>query len=432
MPRERIPTHYTLRFKVQAVQEFEELRATGVTRKTFCKDRGIPRSTHQNWERNIAKLRLQATRQPRTDPFVLPAPSRGSKLVLSGSGRTSPTAPIEDDLLMFIKDERRLEHSVSMDTIIEAAAARMPDVMSPKTKDAKISWCQRFMKRNGLTIRRICHSGRQTRDDLEKLRLPFVEEVVELVASHCVFDPRTSLTVSRALFNMDQTSVYWGMGKRTTVEFVGAQTVRSATNGGESYRCTMALTAAANGRIIPPHFVFNGTPGGDVEREVNSYCMGEVATFSVQNNAWFDERVMLEWIEKCWKHVVVEPSVLILDSLSVHKKATIADALACTGTAVVYVPGGCTGVAQPLDVGVMSPVKQHIRRLHTNNPAGRPKQLTAAMRRREIFDRAMEALACITPEPVQNAFHKAGPFLPYGPPNRDAGSDESADRKSVV
>ncbi|EGZ11348.1 hypothetical protein PHYSODRAFT_401080, partial [Phytophthora sojae] len=83
--------------------------------------------------------------------------------------------------------------------------------------------------------------------------------------------------------------------------------------------------------------------------------------FSVQESAWFDERVMLEWIEKCWNYIVVEPSVLILDSLSVHKKEEIADALACTGTSVLYVPGGCTGVAQPLDVGVMGPVKQHIR-----------------------------------------------------------------------
>ncbi|OWY94625.1 hypothetical protein PHMEG_00035593 [Phytophthora megakarya] len=91
----------------------------------------------------------------------------------------------------------------------------------------------------------------------------------------------------------------------------------------------MALTDAADGRILPPHFVFNGAPGGAVEHEVDCYRLGEVATFSVQSNAWFDDRVMHEWIDN-----------LILDGLRVHKKTEIADALVCTGTAVVYVPGG--------------------------------------------------------------------------------------------
>ncbi|EGZ12138.1 hypothetical protein PHYSODRAFT_515017 [Phytophthora sojae] len=230
--------------------------------------------------------------------------------------------------------------------------------MGPKSPDAKKSWCQRFLRRHHLTIRRIGHSGRKTREELEALRLPFVEEVTEVATQHYIFDPNTSPTVARALFNIDQTSVYWDMGTRTTVEFVGAPTVRSTTNESEGYRCTMMLSVSADGRIFPPHFVYNGAPGGDVKKELNKFCLEDVATFSVQESAWFDERVTLEWIEKCWKYIVVKPSVLILDSLSVHKKAEIADALACTGTSVLYVPGGCTGVAQPLDVGVMGPACQ--------------------------------------------------------------------------
>ncbi|EGZ07158.1 hypothetical protein PHYSODRAFT_529700 [Phytophthora sojae] len=137
-------------------------------------------------------------------------------------------------------------------------------------------------------------------------------------------------------------------------------------------------------------------PGGDVEKELNKFCVEDVATFSVQESAWFDERVMLEWIEKCRKYIVVETSVLILDSLSVHKEAEIADALACTGTLVLYVPGGCTGVAQPLDVGVMGPVKQHIRRINSSRSVGRPKTVTPAFRRHQIFERAMEGLRCVS------------------------------------
>ncbi|GMF20848.1 unnamed protein product [Phytophthora fragariaefolia] len=216
---------------------------------------------------------------------------------------------------------------------------------------------------------------------------------------------------------MDQTSVFWGMGRRSTVDFVGAPTVRSTTNDSEGYRCTMALTIAADGRVLPPYFVYNGAPGGDVEREVSAFCLANVATFSVQECAWFDDRVMLEWIKKSWKPNVVEPCVLILDSLAVHKKSEVADALACTGTAVIYVPGGCTGVAQPLDVGIMSPLKQHIRRLNTTKSAGRPTKVPTTIMRRIMFERAMDGLRCISPETVRNSFLKAGPFVPFGPPN---------------
>ncbi|EGZ11347.1 hypothetical protein PHYSODRAFT_338062 [Phytophthora sojae] len=94
----------------------------------------------------------------------------------------------------------------------------MPEVMGPKSPDAKKSWRQRFLRRHHLTIRRICHSGSKTLEELKALRLPFVEEVTEVATQHCIFDPNTSLTVVPALFNMDQTSVYWDMGTRPTVE----------------------------------------------------------------------------------------------------------------------------------------------------------------------------------------------------------------------
>ncbi|KAG3014850.1 hypothetical protein PC116_g13614 [Phytophthora cactorum] len=46
-----------------------------------------------------------------------------------------------------------------------------------------------------------------------------------------------------------------------------------------------------------PQVVYNGVSGGDVEAVVKKYCTGEVATFSAQESAWFDDRVMMKWIE---------------------------------------------------------------------------------------------------------------------------------------
>ncbi|KAL4140234.1 hypothetical protein PRNP1_014519 [Phytophthora ramorum] len=142
---------------------------------------------------------------------------------------------------------------------------------------------------------------------------------------------------------MDQTSVYYNMGCRSTVDFVGATCIPAATEGIEGYRCTMALTVGADGRKFPPHFVFQEQPGDEVEKEFRGYCDSSVATFSVQAKAWFDREVMLDWIENVRKGIVTEPSLLILDSLGIHKMPEVLDALACTGTAVLFVPEGLYG-----------------------------------------------------------------------------------------
>ncbi|DBA03650.1 TPA: hypothetical protein N0F65_006829 [Lagenidium giganteum] len=104
------------------------------------------------------------------------------------------------------------------------------------------------------------------------------------------------------------------MGSRVTIDFIGSQQVPAITDGSES------------------------KPGGSVEEEVAAFTHPSVATFTVQENTWFDERVMLEWVETCWAHVVTEPSVLIIDSLKIHKLQSVRRALAELGTIVEYVP----------------------------------------------------------------------------------------------
>lgn len=68
----------------------------------------------------------------------------------------------------------------------------------------------------------------------------------------------------------------------------------------------------------PSPFSLKGKPGGDVEAVVTAFTDETVATFSVQENAWVDERVILEWVDKCRAYIVTEQCILILDSLTVH------------------------------------------------------------------------------------------------------------------
>lgn len=62
--------------------------------------------------------------------------------------------------------------------------------------------------------------------------------------------------------------------------------------------------------MVSPHSVFKGVPGGPVHQEVESFADEADATVSVQANAWFDQRVMLEWVENLWKYSVHESAML--------------------------------------------------------------------------------------------------------------------------
>lgn len=290
----------------------------------------------------------------------------------------------------------------------------MPEALAERSFDACLAWCIRMLRRSGLTIWRVTHSGRAAKADLEELRLGFVEELVAILTSNLI-DPQLGLASRRLVFNMDQTAMFTSAGAVTTVEVRGAKTVPVASGGGEMYRCTLAVTACSDGRILPPDFVFSGKPGGDVEAEITAFVDESVATFSVQAKAWFDERVMLEWVDKCWTFIVTDPCILILDSQTVHRSAVVASQLADMGTMVLYVPGGATSVGQPLDVGVMGPLKHHYRMAYAERHVHSPFATNAPVRRREMFDLAMEALGRISPETVVNAFDKAGPYYPAGP-----------------
>ncbi|KAE8979770.1 hypothetical protein PR003_g25444 [Phytophthora rubi] len=123
MPRKRIPTRYTNRFKSRAVEDWREAKACG------------------NWERKYSRLAKESQRQPRASAYLPPVASRASHLTLSGSSRKAETTPIEDTMCVFIKNERCLEHTVTVDFIIDMATELMPDVMGSKSPEATKSWC---------------------------------------------------------------------------------------------------------------------------------------------------------------------------------------------------------------------------------------------------------------------------------------------------
>ena len=54
------------------------------------------------------------------------------------------------------------------------------------------------------------------------------------------------------------------------------------------------------------------------------------------------------------------PPALILDAYRCHLMSSVVDRIQKLGIEVIHIPGGCTGLCQPLDVGVNKPSKYHV------------------------------------------------------------------------
>jgi hypothetical protein len=87
--------------------------------------------------------------------------------------------------------------------------------------------------------------------------------------------------------------------------------------------------------------------GTIARREVPTLPAGIV--YPLNKKAWFKKQIMLA------PYVATAPPgiipILLLDQFRVHKMGTIVNAIQALGVQVEFIPAGCTGLVQPVDVG---------------------------------------------------------------------------------
>ena len=88
--------------------------------------------------------------------------------------------------------------------------------------------------------------------------------------------------------------------------------------------------------------------------------------YACQEKAWFDEGMMVKWIDEVLAPDLVNaPEVIVpilfLDSFSVHMKARVVNKIQDLGVQVEFIPPGCTGLLQPVDVGFNKAFKAKVR-----------------------------------------------------------------------
>ena len=80
-----------------------------------------------------------------------------------------------------------------------------------------------------------------------------------------------------------------------------------------------------------------------------------------------DEAVMLSWVDKVLKPYIqsapagIHP-IILLDQYLCHMMEYVVNKIQYLGCAVEHIPGGFTGLARHVDVGIGKPFKNRVRR----------------------------------------------------------------------
>ena len=136
------------------------------------------------------------------------------------------------------------------------------------------------------------------------------------------------------------------MAANTTNHVQGDRDIRIATTGGSKKGFTVALSALANGAKLPAFIVFK-------EGRTGRIPAGVFANLRIPNNirvaasvnGWMTGDLMASWINRVWGPNRDDVRrLLVFDQARVHTMQNTQD------TDVVFIPAGCTSLAQPADV----------------------------------------------------------------------------------
>jgi transposase len=372
--------------KLSIMRNVERKMEEGLSQRQACEAVNIHHTMYGNWLKKRETL----------------CASKNNKAKSLAPGRTSEVSDIQGDLLRFIFEKREMGMPVSIKLVAQQAAKLSPD-FGRKTSCAQYNTARRFVKANGFVYRMGTNESQRSPVETAQEAMDFMNTVArpKVVGGNRDLD---------FIINMDQTPVPFTYHSKKTLEQSGRATVPIRKSTGDTKRATFALTITASGKALPPVLVFKGSAKGRIVRnEFPRYP--EYIKYACQENAWMDERVMIMWVEEVLQpYVETAPDgvvpILFLDSYRCHMMASVVNRIQALGVEVQHIPGGCTGLCQPVDVGVNKPFKNRIRdqwerwMIHEGLNEG----TTAAPTRNLIVDWVLAAQESLQEQLIKNAW----------------------------
>jgi hypothetical protein len=321
---------YSMAFKKEVLQHMEEYSLNvHQTWKYFClKDNfNYEQSMFYQWKRNATAI-------------MKAAPTK--KRIPSG-GRKPALGILEDIIADEIVELRIQKLKVTRDYIRDRA--RELAFESGIELDAGNSWCTKFLKRNGFSLRRV--TNLTTLDD---------DTLVSRAVGYCKFlqSCLPDIDLSKTLL-ADETAVYFKDSKRTTVNETGKRHVVFRSTGFSSMRVTVLLSMWADGKKGTPLVIHKG------KKNQFEFWNSHHVNFVNQEKGWVNSELLKGWINIMFPRLDTSPGMCIIwDSCRAHVSKEVKAHLENRGIKLITIPGGLTSYLQAGDIGVFKVFKDNL------------------------------------------------------------------------
>lgn len=407
----------SLHQKIHMVMKAERMvRAEkSMSLKAFCRQHNVLPSQMRYWTKNLVNMKK-----------ALEGTTRKSGRVACTTGQKSRLASCSHKLIPWINALRKDGKKVSI-RMVATYAKRLDSSLRREKRYTLFAIVRRFCDANRIVMRATTHTAQEDMHKKTAEALAFMETTKQLL-----HQPNRHQAY---IINMDQTPFNPKDGDNKTLNEKGVKTVHGKSIKTSLDRITCMLTVCADGTKLPPLLIFKAKPGGSVEKEFTQFP--NECKYAVQENAWTDERVMLLWVD-----VVLAPYVktapkgivpyLILDKYTCHMQGSVTKKMESLGVECDIVPGGCTGLVQPIDVGIGKPFKNRMRYQleewmmdQYTEEDGSIERIKPSCARRFVAKWAVHAWRRIPKAIIKNSWrHKPYSYFPDEPTEKYAFSDE--------
>ena len=324
------------------------------------------------------------------------------RLKRANRGKKAAWPELEKDLLEWIMEKRNNGLAILPQMMrLKALQMAKQDKYGIPAGQFKAGnhWCQRFMKRHGLSLRQKTTLAQRLPDDYEEKIVRFHRFIIDRRKEH-----NYPLHV---IANMDETPLTFDMPPNRTIHNTGEKTIKIRTTGNEKNRVTVVLTCAGDGSKLRPMVIFKRKT---LPKVANKHGI----VIAAQEKGWMDTERMKIWIEKVWRArrggLGRRRSLLVLDAFEAHVTDSVKTAIARENTNLAVIPGGLTSILQPLDVSLNKPFKDNVRRrwmaegIHEFTAGGRQKKPSEEV----ILSWIAGAWNEIPEEMIESSFLKCG------------------------
>ncbi|KAG7364517.1 DDE superfamily endonuclease [Nitzschia inconspicua] len=332
---------YNIGQKLKLLDEFETLRQQGYSRRKAAASLGVQPIQIRKWTHNR--------------PVMQQCPRKKKSIC---KGRLSALKHLEQPLIGWCLDQRAEGIPVTY-ALLQIRAGQLDEEFRQRPEKSQYHMIRALCRANEIVLRCVTHQSQRRPQDVADEALEFL-----VVERPIVGAPGVNLDV---VLNMDQTPVFLSMQPKRTLNLRGETTVNGRKTSNSTNRVTASLAVSASGLKLKPMLIFKGTPNGHIaRRELPALPQRNELVMVCQEAAWQDDNNMAKWIDLCLVPYLQEygqgaAAILYLDAFTAHFSASTKAKLETQGVQLRAIPPGCTGLVQPIDVGVGKPFKDRVR-----------------------------------------------------------------------